>query len=246
MGFIVLGAASNVGAQNTLNFGEAVTGSIGSGQLGVTYTFEAEAGDTIYVTMYAPNFDLEPELQLSGPGGALLARESSNNLTGALIGPLKLESGGAYTVLATAANDSAGDFNLLLDRGDWTPLQPGETIHSTFPQAGSMAFYTFEGEAGKLIRYSFLAPNIGLAMLAPSGDVFAYSGIYDNLSSYFNILPETGVYQVALITTTSGAAYDLTLSPVSPAAECRPVLDRHARESDPRSPSRAQQARCGS
>ncbi len=212
--FVLLGVVSSARAQTMLNFGEALTGTIGSGQLGASYTFEGQAGDTVYVTMFAPNSDLEPELQLTGPGGTLLAREVDNNVTGALIGPLTLQDGGTYTVLATGADGSSGDFSLLVDRAEWTPLPLGETVSGAFSQPGAMRFFTFEGDAGNLIRYWIKAPNVGIRVITPSDSVYT-DGVYDNPFRYFTILPESGGYQVGIMTTNPGGTdYEFALLPV--------------------------------
>jgi hypothetical protein len=203
--------------KNALTFGEAATGSIGEGQLGVTYTFEGESGESVYITMFAPNFDLQPELQLTGPGGVLLAREAYNNLIGALIGPLELPDDGAYTVIASGANGSSGDFNLLVDRASLTPLAMDDTIGGSLPAAGAMAFYTFDGQADGLIRYRLDALAAGFAVLAPSGEVILGDGMYDNPASFFNILPETGAYQAAIMTLQPGGTdFELTVAPIEP------------------------------
>jgi hypothetical protein len=212
--------ASNVHAQGerTLTYGQAVQGALESGQVGINYSFEGQAGDTIYVAMFAVDDIYDTELQLTAPNGDVLRRETDNGMAGSQVGPITLEADGTYTVLAAKPDwesDSSGDFMLLVDRAEIQPLTLGETITGTLAQPGSMTFFTYQGEAGDLIRYTLRGSAIGLHFDPPSDEFGIYSGMYDNPDTLLQPIRESGEYTVS-IQTGLGTDYSLIIEPIEP------------------------------
>jgi hypothetical protein len=201
--------------QRTLTYGEPATGTITGDAAGFSYTFQGTKGDSIYISMYAPNYDLTPQVQLLGTNGALIQRVDRNAPVGLILGPITLPNDGTYTVIATRADDSTGDFNLLVDHAVVNELQQGSPMTGSLPAQGAFVFFTFKGEANKLIHYQTSGSNLVFGVLTPSGDPFISDGPGDNLSNFFRVLPESGTYGGGIQTLNPGGTdYSLEISPV--------------------------------
>lgn len=212
---LTLGFGSALYAQGgTLTFGQAVSGTITDAQPGASYTFEGTAGEVVYIAMTPDSWELPTELQLTGPGGALLGRVEENFFESALIGPLALPADGVYTVLATRPSygqGREGSFALLVDRVEMTPITDSSAVLSgSIGQISQINFYQFSGEKGDIIRYDLEGAAMGIWFRGPSGASFWEDGLYDNPGRWLQVLPETGDYTVA-VTSMANSAYTLTL-----------------------------------
>lgn len=198
----------------TLTYGTAVSGTLTSDVSGLSYNFAGKSGDSIYISMYAPNRDLVTQVQLLGPGAKLLGRETDNGLAGTLLGPFTLPDNGTYTIIATRPDDSIGDYRLLVDRATISEFSLGQEVSGTLP-LGGFNFYSFSGKAQDLVRYNLTGSNMGIVFIPPGDGTPMYDGMYDNPSSMFNILPTTGTYLVTVQTLNpDGVDYTLRIAPV--------------------------------
>jgi len=213
------GGFATVTAQEAapITYGETVSGEVTGDEPIFQYTFDGVEGDTIYAFMYTPNDDLTPTIRLTALGGVVVSEASDNSPLGAFLGPLTLQGDATYTLVATHADwdaESTGEFELTLDRFAPTSLEPGVAVSGNLPRAGAIAFYTFSGRANDIVRFNVTGSNLGIAVTAPSGEVFVSNGIYDNPSTLFNILPETGDYNIYIQTANPGGDFALSVEPV--------------------------------
>jgi hypothetical protein len=216
-------------AQESITYGQVVSGEITAEQPVLEYTFDGADGDTIYVFMRPSSEELTPMIRLTALGGVLVAEADANNALGALVGPFTLEGTTTYTIEATRpdwAADSAGEFSLVVDRVNQLALEPGLPYSDKLADANRIAFFSYSGNADDVIRYGVEGPNMGVGVMLPDGTPAFFDGVYDNPASLFNILPQDGDYTLFVQTANEdGADYTLTVSPleVFPLVEGTPV-----------------------
>jgi serine/threonine protein kinase len=161
-----------------LTFGQFVDGQIQIPGQRVQYTFEAQAGQTIYF-----QFDSASEgayFTLTGP-----ARTELFNVYNGNQGPIALEQAGTYTLQVNADGEGKPKFSFaiwevkpaIIDGGALTFGQP---IDGQIQIPGQRAQYTFEGQAGQSIDFQFDSASEGtyFTLLAPdSSELFSvYNG----------------------------------------------------------------------
>ena len=155
------------------NFGETMSGSINAPAETDTYTFTANAGDTILLGISRVSGDLWPEIRLYDPDGNLLGAESSSHHVEVT---KTLSIVGTYTVLVSDGFNGTrtGDYNLYLQRlnnpGNALPLSFGQTVSGTIAIPAEMDTYTFPADAGDVIL---------LGMSRVSGDLWQEIRLYD-------------------------------------------------------------------
>ncbi len=106
-----------------LIFGEGAEGTLGAGQAGIPFSFEAAAGDVVNVIATSDDFDVN--LTVLDPDGAELAFDDDGGIgLNAALDALELPVDGVYTVLVDGYRGVDGDreisgrFTLLLERAD--------------------------------------------------------------------------------------------------------------------------------
>jgi len=132
-----------------IGFGENMSGEIiSTGYMG-TYTFRAEANDSVYIRMGTKTSSLDPMLILIGPDGGEINR--TQGYTSVELHEL-LGADGTYTILVGDDNDhDTGAYGLFLQRTN----NPGNTIEivgksllGTISTTGGMQTFTFTVGAG--------------------------------------------------------------------------------------------------
>jgi hypothetical protein len=161
-----------------LRYGDTVLNQITDINPRYYYTFRAERGDIISISMERTSGDLDPSLQLVDSSGIVIAEndeiEGSGNLDAAIIGQV-IETEGVYVIIATrygqVSGRSSGGFVLSLESGAQsglganaqfaipltfdTPLQ-GEITGDRYQQ-----FYRFEGRQYDLISIEMSRTSSG-------------------------------------------------------------------------------------
>lgn len=150
---------------NTLVYGNLVNGEISNAEYEQFYTFDAEAGDAVTITMEASSGDLDTYLRLEDAQGNIIAQNDDddlgelNNFYDSAIRGVTIPETGMYTIVATRFSQevgtSEGSYTLVLDMGQVTE----------YP-APMQAFYITSGigDAG-----CNEAPESGLIIQTPSG-----------------------------------------------------------------------------
>lgn len=167
-----------------------------------TYSFDADAGDVVTISMEATSGTLDPLLILEGPNGTEVARNDDQSLTSnnALMPDLTLSQTGTYTITATRYQGengiSAGEFaltvtiirsNPVVDAGPTPATVPtvengvaadiigfGDVVRGTIDADNLEDRYVFEGRAGQVVT---------VIMSATSG----------SLDPYLSLLNEQGI-----------------------------------------------------
>ncbi len=214
-----------------LNYGGSVKRAFGSGTGPFLFTFQAQAGDQVTITMVADRSSqsLDPALVLLGPDGKPVARnddsfDSDFGLTNARLVNFPIPVNGIYTIQAMRSSDKSGSFTLSL-RGtrakSSTPqIKYGGSSQGTISDKALRALFQFQALQGDVISIavqslpaSRLAPYV--ALLDPNGDKLADSDPTDSTTRIARItrytIQDEGTYTIAVSRvgeeqgTTSGA-----------------------------------------
>jgi hypothetical protein len=124
---LTAGALSPSGTGQTdedtvLSYGDSVEATLNSETWNRTYTFEAEEGDVITITLVNVDGTLDPLLQLKDADGVIVAESDdiASDNRDSEINAFVIPADGIYTIVASrfmqAEGDSEGEFMLTLDR----------------------------------------------------------------------------------------------------------------------------------
>ena len=208
----------------TINFGQDVSGSITAPAQTVAYTFAANAGDLVDLTMVTSSGTLIPKIVLNGPTGAAVASTYANSPFGcsgtvAALSTVLLSTAGTYTVLLSDCNATAsGNYMFYLQRtdnpGGASALPFAQPVMGTITLEAQSNSYTFAGTAGEEVDFTLLATS---GTMIPAIAVYNPGGVL-NASTYANSpfgcsgsrlelntvkLPSTGTYIVLINDCTS-------------------------------------------
>lgn len=139
--------------------GETAYGLLEAGQ-SRTYTFEANALDSVCVLLSECGGDFFPKVELRSPGGTLL--KSAEGVISASLKAVVLYQTGTYTLTVSDINGTAGGaYGLTLIRhpglntsagdADGGPISSGQTKHGTLGCADLDAF-SFSADAGDTVN----------------------------------------------------------------------------------------------
>lgn len=200
--FSLSGIAQAQRTDGTLTYNTPLSGTLTSDQSRAIYTFTAEAGDVVTVTLRAAAFDAY--LLLRDPSGAVMAENNNGGGgTDARIRTVTLDAAGTYYVDATSASGSeSGDFTLTVQRAryaDSGAMAYNEIVIGRMSGDGP-ANYTFEGSAGDRITIELTSADFDPAVVLfnPSEDQIAFNddaaGLDSRISSFE--LPDDGTYTI--------------------------------------------------
>ena len=163
---------------STLRYNDSVLGTISDTNAEVYYTFQAEQGDIVTISMVRSSGTLDPYLQIVDGDRFEIASndDQSQDTRNARIEGLIIERSGAYIIVATRYDDSAGSFVLSIEEAENSgtgssrlaplPIHYGESRRGTLGHAQYERYYAFDAEEGDLI-------TIGMERGA-SGDLDSY------------------------------------------------------------------------
>jgi len=161
------------GAAQTLTCGQVTNGVIGFvGQIN-TYILSATAGDVIRFTALGTSGGICPDVEVTGPGGAIVGGFGCNDG----FSTLRLPDTGIHTVrVRDRGNDQTGAYVIGLSFA--TPkctaiaLGCGQVVTNTFTNSVQQHTYSISGVAGDVIRLT----SYPLAAAAPDIDIFNATG----------------------------------------------------------------------
>jgi len=130
---IVIIGASITFAQDSLTYGDTVTGELSDDTAEVSFTFEGTAGDVVVVEVRETEqfSDLNyPFLTLQDPSGEVVAQSNEFGFKSAVL-VVGLQDDGTYTVIVSGspnyeASETVGEFALTLEQA--TPLAESEVV----------------------------------------------------------------------------------------------------------------------
>ena len=192
-------------------FGQTQTGTISEAGQSNSYTFSANAGEVLDVTMTATSGTLIPKIQLYNPAGQLIATATPPycNSTITEMDTVTLPSTGTYTILvsdcsatntgnyalyAQSTNDPSGAANLPL----------GGTEAGTIGSAAQNNAYTFSANAGDVLDVTMTATSGSLIpkirLYNPAGELVSQANppyCNSTITEMDTVtLPSTGTYTV--------------------------------------------------
>jgi hypothetical protein len=205
---------------STLRYGDSVINTITNMTPQVYYSFRAERGDMVNITMERVSGDLDPYLQLVNSNAFVIADNDdvlgSNSLDAEIQGFL-IEEAGTYIIIASrfgqAAGTSTGAFVLRLNTAANSglgnspqaavPLLMGDVVEGELTADQFARYYMFEASANDLVTIrmnrtggnvdSFLAlANAGLQELVTDDD----SGGGQNALIESYLIPADGRYYI--------------------------------------------------
>lgn len=133
-------------AQESLSYGQTVTGTITDETPEVYYTFQGTEGDQVAIEMRAIEPGLDSYLRLLTPDGTEYATDddSAGNFN-ALLAPVFLPVDGTYTIVATRCcggqGSSVGTFELTIDEIDVPPIGLDQPVSFDIAADDSAAFF---------------------------------------------------------------------------------------------------------
>ncbi len=192
-------------AGSTLRYNDSVIGTISDVNAEVFYTFQAEQGDILTISMVRSSGTLDPYLQVVDSERFEIAKndDHSRDTRNARIEGLIIKRTGPYIIVATRYDDSAGSFVLSIEEAENSgmgssrqaplPIRYGESRTGTLSHAQYERFYAFEAHAGDLITISM---NRGA-----SGDLDSYLILADDAFASMQEDDDSGAeFQDSLIT----------------------------------------------
>ncbi|GAB5494210.1 MAG: hypothetical protein Phog2KO_44250 [Phototrophicaceae bacterium] len=163
-----VGVSSDEGS--SLQYGIPITNTITNAQPRLFFTFEAQAGDIINISMIRSSGSLDPYIQLLDANRFLVAEndDAHGDTRNAQIQTLVIDSPGTYILVATrygqASGDSAGSFVLTIDEASNSGLGNSrfapagiafnQTITAELTENRYERFYIFEGQRDQIISIS--------------------------------------------------------------------------------------------
>ncbi len=151
---------------STLRYNDSVIGTISDTDAEVFYSFQAEQGDILTISMVRSSGTLDPYLQVVDSERFEIAKndDHSRDTRNARIEGLIIERTGPYIIVATRYDDSSGSFVLSIEEAANSgmgssrlaplPMRYGESRFGTLSHAQYERFYSFNAEVGDLITIS--------------------------------------------------------------------------------------------
>lgn len=183
-----VGVSSEEGS--TLQYGIPVTNTISHTQAQIFFTFEAQAGDIINVSMVRSSGTLDPYIQVVDSERFLVAENDdvNGNTRNSSIQSLLIEESGTYIIVATrygqAAGNSVGSFVLVVEESRNSGLGNNQqapevivmnqTVDGELSEDNYERYYTFEGQRNQIIsivmeRTAFAGQLDGYLILTNAG-----------------------------------------------------------------------------
>lgn len=144
------------GCGSDLSYGANSSDSISYPTSICEYRFSGTAGDVVTIAMNKQDANLDPYLDLRAPdGNVVVSNDDSGGNGNSLISNYTLGQGGPYVILAHSWNyASTGSYTVSLTKstsgGCGGKISYGTPVTGNVP-LGNRCFYTFQGQAGRVI-----------------------------------------------------------------------------------------------
>lgn len=209
-------------SDNSIVYGDVVSGDINDDNVSQEFTFEGAAGDVVTLLAYATSGDVDTVLTLAGPDGTLIAEndDADFSTTSSAILDQPLPTDGTYTVTVTrfegVNGQTSGTFELSItataavpNNTDDTAIDTdttaiGEVVMGTINDETPEVRFTFDGVAGDIVTIQMVATSgnldTSLFVLDENGDNIARNDdadftTTDSLIEQFE-LPNDGTYTI--------------------------------------------------
>ncbi len=226
------------GVIGAINFGDSVNGTLPEDTRAAQFTFEGSAGDVVTISLSSSDFDSYLSLKNADGQEVAYDDDSAGNLN-ALIENFALPTDGTYTIEATSFGSFvSGSFTLTLEAGEGTqptaeptvtisnsgPIDLGDTVNGALTDENISASYTFEGNAGQIVRLTLEADDFDpyLSLTDANGIEIASD---DDSAGSLNAriadfaLPDSGSYTIIVDSASGYGRGEFTLSTTTAAVE---------------------------
>lgn len=134
-----------------IEYGETIEGTLTTTALEALYFFRGAEGDSVIIRLSSDDFD--SYLTLSDPSGfELISNDDSGGNLNSVIGPYTLPQTGDYMISARSlSGSSTGNYVLDLERAEISTLEFGETVTVDIDESNSVAYFTFDANAGDIV-----------------------------------------------------------------------------------------------
>ena len=159
---------------STLRYGDSVIGTISDANAEVYYTFHAEQGDILTISMIRSSGTLDPYLRVVDSDRFIIAENDDQpgaETRNARIDALIVQQTGAYIVMATRYDDSSGSFVLSIEEAAKSgagaspraplPIHFGDTQSASLSPGQFERFYAFDAQENDLITIGMARGDSG-------------------------------------------------------------------------------------
>jgi len=200
--------ACGAGYADTIAPGETKSGNLASAGQSDSYSFVADAGDTVTILMGTTRL-LYLNLELQAPDGSVVKSVHGGSYCSVMIDAQKLTQAGTYLIVCRDYYGThTGTYGLSLIKNpgsptsaqdpDGGPIQSGETKTGTIG-VGDLDACTFVANAGDSVTILMAGSNIGpcLELQAPDGSVVATAGTTSSPAIIdAQKVPQSGTYYI--------------------------------------------------
>ncbi len=204
----------------TLKYGDTVSSNLALGEREV-WTFEAQAGDVVRISMVGSGELTDTYLELLDPDGLYLTGDDdSGEGSFALIAGYMLPVTGTYRINALSYASQSGPYTLTLEKVTVMvqPIAYGQTLTGALTTDFLYGYWTFEGTKGDRVTISM----VGVRAMDTYLELYGPDGLYltgdDDSGSEGSalilnyVLPETGTYRIAGRSLGETGPYTLSLT----------------------------------
>jgi serine protease Do len=194
---------------NVIELGGSVDSELTNSAFTEEWTFEAEAGTLVTITMVSEDFDCYL-LLLDSDGVEIAYDDDSAGNLDSRIGPLSLSETGTYTVVANSYGNvvlgsfETGRYSLTLAVAEVEPIEYSEDVDGTIDSETPNAVYSFSGEEGDFVTLQLDTPSFSVYAIWNGPDGLFNQQTYGGSATLGPVvLPTTGDYVVTV------GSYDL-------------------------------------
>ncbi len=208
---------------NTIAIGDTVTGTLSDSQPSATYTLDAEAGQTISISLTSDEFDTY--LTLQDGNGNLLAENDDISGSDSGIQNFALPQASSYLILVESydshedSGTETGAYSLSVIEPHIAHIEYTQTVSDTLTASEGSKDYVFSGQAGDVIVATESSSDSSfdayLHLLDSSGnELISNDDSGGSLNSMIGpyTLPNTGTYTLRATTIDGSTAGAFTLT----------------------------------
>lgn len=221
------------GGQN-LPFDAAQLGVV-TGPEGVTFTFAGQAGDAVEIEVTGLN-NFATLIALQDANGALLAQEPNASRSDVVTLSATLPTSGSYLVVVTGADNTVGQFTILLTRGlpPGAPLTPNGVTEGIVAPTLPQVYYDLPLDGSNNTRLEVRSLTLGyspqITVFGSDGTTVAILGGDRALAGAFEFGPGTETLKVlvALGDFATQANFQVLWNVITPDSSSSPVATQPA------------------
>ena len=217
--------ASDEQLAGTIAIGETVSGTLTFAQPAADYILQAQAGQSISISLTSEMFDTY--LSLKDENGQVLAENDDTEGANSKIIGYVLPPAGSYTIVVESfghhlgSGTQQGSYTLSVTRQEVDHIAYGQTVDDTLTSNHLTRDYVFDGQAGDSVAITLTSSEFSTSVVLLSSDRNELSSSYVTTGSFNSqISPYALPYSLSYIIRVRGAyggetgAFTLTLNKI--------------------------------